>query len=159
MKKALSLILSILLSSLLFSACGVQKTEYTNTCSIFIECRDVFDNIDKLNKDKFEVIPKDGLILSESQVGFTEGESVYDVLRRICMQKKIHLDASITPAYNTAYVRGINNLYEFDCGECSGWTYSVNGKIPPYGCSDYTLSQGDKIIFHYICEFTDDFSF
>lgn len=29
--------------------------------------------------------------------------------------------------YNSAYVQGINNLYEKDCGQWSGWMYEVNG--------------------------------
>ena len=49
------------------------------------------------------------------------------------------------------YVEGINNLYEFDCGEQSGWMYAVNGWYPNYGCSAYTLSDGDVIGWAYTC--------
>ena len=50
-----------------------------------------------------------------------------------------------TPMYNSAYIEGINNLYEFDCGELSGWMYKVNGWFPNYGCSRYQLKEGDTI--------------
>ena len=32
--------------------------------------------------------------------------------------------------YNSYYVEGIGNLYEFDCGSESGWMYKVNGWFP-----------------------------
>lgn len=157
MKRIISAVLCVCMLLLLCACTGEKKESYDSTCTLLIECKDIFNNIEKLNKAKTEILPKDGIICPETEVGFNQGESVYDVIRRVCTEKKIHLDASITPAYNTAYVKGINNLYEFDCGEFSGWTYFVNGIMPQYGCSDYTLSQGDKIVFHYICEFSDEF--
>ena len=53
--------------------------------------------------------------------------------------------------YNSYYVEGIGNLYEFDCGSESGWMYKVNGWFPNYGCSSYTLSDGDVIVWCYTC--------
>ncbi len=49
-----------------------------------------------------------------------------------------------TPAYNSAYIEGIANIYEFDCGALSGWTYTVNGVSPGVGCNLCTLNNGDK---------------
>lgn len=40
------------------------------------------------------------------------------------------MESNWTPAYNSAYIEGIGNLYEFDCGNLSGWMYSVNGVWP-----------------------------
>ena len=59
------------------------------------------------------------------------------------------MEASWTPIYNSAYVEGIHNLYEFDCGELSGWKYSVNGVVPGVGCSQYRLNDGDRIEWSY----------
>lgn len=157
MKKIICLFLSVIMLFLLCACHGETKNDYDKTCTLLIECEEVLKNREKLNKDKTEIIPSDGIILTETVIGFNEDESVYDVLRRVCTDKKIHLDAAITPAYNTAYVKGINNLYEFDCGEFSGWTYKVNGEFPQFGCSDYILSEGDKIVFHYVCELSDEF--
>lgn len=33
---------------------------------------------------------------------------------------KIHMESSFTPVYNSAYIEGIHNLYEFDVGKLSG---------------------------------------
>lgn len=63
----------------------------------------------------------------------------------------ISLEYAWTPAYNSYYVEGINNLYEFDCGPESGWVYLVNGAAPGYGCSSYQVSDGDQISFLYSC--------
>ena len=56
-----------------------------------------------------------------------------------------------TPMYNSAYIEGIHNLYEFDCGQLSGWIYKVNGWSPNYGCSRYALKDGDVIEWVYTC--------
>lgn len=57
-----------------------------------------------------------------------------------------------TPIYNSAYIEGIHNLYEFDCGELSGWMYSVDGWFPNYGCSRYQLKDGEVIKWVYTCD-------
>lgn len=85
-------------------------------------------------------------------VGFDSGESVYDILRRICDENSIQMEASYTPAFSSYYVEGINNLYEFDCGQGSGWMYCVNGVFPNYGCSSYKPANNDEIAFRYTCE-------
>ena len=52
--------------------------------------------------------------------------------------------------------QGIHNLYEFDCGELSGWMYNVNGWFPNYGCSRYALQDGDVIRWRYTCDLGAD---
>ena len=99
--------------------------------------------MDKLDEEYHELVPSDGWILKPEQFEFSEGESVFDLLVRVCKDKKIHLDHSFTPAYNSAYIKAIGNLYEFDCGDQSGWVYGVNGWAPNYGCSRYVLKNGD----------------
>ena len=53
-------------------------------------------------------------------------------------------------------LRGICNLYEYDCGELSGWLYRINGETPGYSCSEYPLSDGDVLEFLYTCDLGDD---
>lgn len=125
--------------------------KYDNTCTFVIECKTILDNKDKLKKGLEKYIPDDAVIFSK-MVGFDSGESVYDILRRICDENSIQMEASYTPAFNSYYVEGINNLYEFDCGQGSGWMYSVNGVFPNYGCSSYKPANNDKIAFRYTCE-------
>lgn len=122
-----------------------------STCTIEIRCDTILDNMDKLAEGKNAYVPANGCILAASRVSFDEGETAYDVLRRACDLAGIALEASWTPMYNSYYIEGIGNLYEFDCGEQSGWTYKVNGWFPNYGASSYTLSDGDSIVFLYTC--------
>jgi len=126
-------------------------TEKKLTCYFYISCATILDNLDLLNPEKEECVPEDGVILQRIAVSFYEGENVADVLVRVCQDNKIHMEASWTPIYNSSYIEGINNLYEFDCGEMSGWMYSVNGWFPNYGASRYVLADGDEVQWHYTC--------
>ena len=126
------------------------------TCTISISCSTILSNMDQCKEPKKEYVPDNGVILSTTTVTFTEGESVFDVLQRVCCDNGIQMEASRSPKYNSAYVEGIANLYEFDVGEGSGWMYKVNGWFPNYGCSGYTLSQGDVICWVYTCNLGDD---
>ena len=92
----------------------------TYTCTFSIECSTILNNLDQLEPDKLEMVPSGGVILAATTVTFYEGESVFDVLQRVCKEYGIHMEASWTPIYNSAYVEGIHNLYEFDCGSLSG---------------------------------------
>ena len=131
-----------------------KGTSYT--CTFSIECSTILNNMDQLDPDKLEMVPSNGVILKTTKVTFYEGESVYDVLQRVCKDKNIHMEASWTPIYNSAYVEGIHNLYEFDCGNLSGWMYRVNGWYPNYGCSRYQLKQGDTVEWRYTCDLGHD---
>ncbi len=128
----------------------------TYTCTFSIECSTILNNLSDLDPDKLELVPSNGVILAPTKVTFYEGESVFDVLQRVCKENNIHLEASWTPVYNSAYIEGINNLYEFDCGELSGWMYSVNGWYPNYGCSRYQLADGEVVEWRYTCDLGRD---
>ena len=121
------------------------------TCTITIVCPTIFDNLDSLNAEKAPFVPKDGTILPSTKVTFTEGETVFDVLRRVCDAAQLQIEYSYTPLYESYYVEGINHLYEFDCGPESGWMFKVNEWFPNYGCSAYTLKDGDDIVWCYTC--------
>lgn len=128
----------------------------TYTCTFSISCETILDNWELCDESKKPLVPSDGVILSSTIVSFSEGESVFDVLQRICKDNKIHMESSWTPMYNSAYIEGINNLYEFDVGEGSGWMYSVNGWYPNYGCSRYQLQDGDIVAWRYTCDYGAD---
>lgn len=124
-----------------------KKTE----CSLTVTCAEVFSHMDQLSESAKKVIPADGIMI-QGTYEFTQGDTVFDVLKRVCAEKKIHLDYVFTPLYGTYYIKGIHNLYEFDCGDESGWMYSVNGKEPDVGCSQYKVKKNDNIVFYYTCE-------
>ena len=123
----------------------------TYTCTFSIECSTILNNLENLDPDKLELVPSNGVILPPTTVTFYEGESVFDVLQRVCKEYNIHLEFSFTPIYNSAYIEGIHNLYEFDCGALSGWMYRVNGWYPNYGCSRYQLADGEVVEWRYTC--------
>ena len=129
----------------------ITNEDTENLCTITIFCDTVFDNEDKLNMDKAPYIPEDGEILPMTTVEFTEGETVFEVLQRVCEAADLQIEYSWTPLYNSYYIEGINHLYEFDCGFESGWMYKVNGWFPNYGCSAYEVKAGDEIVWCYTC--------
>ncbi len=132
------------------------QQDQTNYCSLVISCETILDNMDKLKKEKHHLVPDNGIILSKENIKFNDGESAFNVLRRELKREKIHMEFVDTPMYNSVYIEGINNIYEFDCGSESGWSYSVNDSIPNYGISQYILENGDKIKIFYICDRNED---
>ena len=132
----------------------IGTTAYS--CTISISCATILDNLDLCDPEKKELVPEDGCILEPMTVTFYEGESVFNVLQRTCKQQKIHMEFEDTPMYNSAYIEGIHNLYEFDVGELSGWMYSVNDWFPNYGCSRYQLQDGDVVEWVYTCDLGED---
>ena len=132
-------------------AAGGVQSDVVHSCTIQIRCDTILANKDSLAEGKSKYVPKNGIILSSTAVEFAEGESAFDVLKRVCEEYGIALEYSYAPVYGSYYIEGIGNLYEFDCGDESGWMYKVNGWFPNYGCSEYPLSDGDAIEFCYTC--------
>ena len=126
------------------------------TVTLSVRCDTLLDNMDSLDKEKHDLVPEDGIIFPTTTVTVYEGESVFNVLQREMRRAKIHMEFVNTPIYNSAYIEGINNLYEFDGGELSGWMYKVNDWFPNYGCSRYQLKAGDVIEWVYTCDLGRD---
>ena len=122
-----------------------------NLCTITIRCDTVFDNEESLDMAKAPYIPEDGEILPVTTVEFSEGDTVFDVLERVCQAAGLQIEYNWTPLYDSYYVEGINHLYEFDCGFESGWMFKVNDWFPNYGSSDYEVRVGDEIVWCYTC--------
>jgi len=83
---------------------------------------------------------------SSKSITLKSGDSVYDILKRT--------GASVS-ARSTGYgvyVEGINGRFEFDEGPTSGWIYTVNGSRPSTSCSNYSVSNGDEIVWTYVEE-------
>ncbi|MEG1886891.1 MAG: DUF4430 domain-containing protein, partial [Oscillospiraceae bacterium] len=125
-------------------------------CYFSIECKTVLNNLKEFNKDKLSIVPEDGIIFAQRKVLFYEGESVFDVLKRETQKSRIHMEFEPTPIYNSNYIEGIANIYEFDCGSLSGWMYCVNDIYPNYGVSRYKINNGDIINFRYTCDLGRD---
>ena len=129
-----------------------NNDENKNTCTLSVRCDEILKNMDRLTEGKAELIPPDGIILAPVSVEFYDGESVFNVLQRELKKNKIHMEFVNTPSTNSAYIEGINNIYEMDCGSRSGWTYRVNGETPNCGCSQYKLKAGDVVEWVYVCD-------
>ncbi len=132
------------------------SSESESTCTISINCGTILDNMDSLTSTKKDFVPTDGWILKSTTVTIEDDDTVHSVLQRVCKEKGIHMESSFSAIYGNAYVEGINQIYEFDCGELSGWMYSVNGWFPNYGCSEYSVSDGDVIKWVYTCDLGRD---
>lgn len=153
MKKLMAL-LAVLLA---LTGCSDKAAEPAGemTCTLSISCENLI-GCSALADAKRELVPADGWILEPVQCAFSEGESVFDVLYRAVRENGIHMEYEKTPAYNSVYIEGIGNLYEFDGGPQSGWMYSVNGEFPNYGCSSVKLKDGDVVEWVYTCNLGND---
>lgn len=128
----------------------------SDTVTVRIDCSTVWANEEDLDPALKDggYIPEDGIFLEETAVPFSEGETAFDVLMRIAAMEDLQIDyqGAESTIYGTAYVRGIEHLYEFSCGPLSGWTYSVNGEFPDRGSSGYILKAGDQVAWIYTCD-------
>lgn len=129
-----------------------KEAKKENTCTIEIDCKTIFANSDKLKKKAVDKVPSDGIILEAVTVTVNEGDTVLDVLLRICEEKGVAVSYTEMPMFNSCYIEGIHGIYEKDCGGASGWMYSVNGAFPQMGANAYSVSEGDRIAFLYTCD-------
>ena len=162
MKRVVVIVLILALTVL--CGCGkanTAKVADTNgdgklTCTLEIRCDTLLTQLDKVPAEKVSLVPEDGIMLAATEVEFTGGESVFDVFRKVLREEKLHFEYVDASAYDSVYIEGIGNIYEFDCGPQSGWMFSVNDVYPGLGCSSYTLSDGDVIVFSYTCDLGAD---
>lgn len=123
------------------------------TCTLSISCEEILENTENLDSSKSFSIPEDGFILKETEMEFTKGDSAFDLLLNTVKENKIHMEFSKTPGTNSVYIEGIANIYEFDCGEFSGWVFLVNDEMPMVSSSEYEVSSGDYLEFRYVCSY------
>lgn len=128
------------------------KNAKTYSCTIEIRCDTILNNMGDLKESKKGFVPSNGTVLATTKVEFKKGETAFDILKKACNAYGIQLEYSYTPTYDSYYVEGINNLYEFDCGSQSGWMYKVNGWFPNYGCSSFKMEDGDVMVWCYTCK-------
>lgn len=133
-----------------------DNAQTQNTCSFLVDCSKALE-YEKLSQAIRDVLPADGIIYS-GIVEFTPGESVFDIMSRVLRENGIPMESSITPAFGSRYVEGINSLYEFDGGSNSGWVYFVNGSMPSHGCDLQTVNDGDDIRWYYTLNLGYDIS-
>ncbi|MDD2268454.1 MAG: DUF4430 domain-containing protein [Eubacteriales bacterium] len=167
-KDILIIFLAILLIAVLVHGVEIQSVEEyylthiddinsdSETVTLSIDCSSILENYDKLDKslrdEKF--VPEDGIILPKTRLVLRQGDTAFDVLNRATKKYRIHMEyqGADLNAFSSVYIKGINYIYEFSCGETSGWTYLVNGLFPDQGISQYKLKDGDVLELIYSCE-------
>lgn len=87
------------------------------------------------------------MILDFTHVPVEEGDTVLDVMIRETRARRLQMEFSGRGAM--AYVKGIDNLYEFDEGPESGWLYRVNGVFPDRSAGIWPAEAGDVIEWLY----------
>lgn len=150
-------LLIAVLFSVRFKKRGKSLTEAGSCrCTLTIRCDTILSNMDRLDPEKISLVPADGVLLPVTEVGFEPGESVFDILYKAVRAKNMHMEFSDSALYGSVYIEGIGNLYEFDCGDLSGWMYSVNGEFPMYGMSQYYPEDRAVIEILYTCNLGRD---
>ena len=165
----------VLLIAVLFSGTKIQSveeyyvthiddiTEDSETIFISIDASTILDNWDQLDPQlqAEKYVPKDGIILEETEYVLRPNDTVFDVLQRTVRHHQIHMEYQGTNenVYNSVYIQGINHLYEFSVGPLSGWMYAVNGESPNKGVGKYELKDGDVIEFKYTCDLGRDIGY
>ncbi len=81
---------------------------------------------------------------SSAAVALEQGATVYDAL------KATGVSINATDTQYGIYVSSIGGLAEKEHGSSSGWMYSVNGVTPMTSCGNYTLKNGDSVVWYYV---------
>lgn len=124
------------------------QPQLKTVCTVEIECKSILNKKNKFKKD-ISLVPSNGIILSPVSVNFDDGATAFDVLQKACTQNGIALNAQKSSF--GVYIVGIGGIDEKDCGQQSGWVYTVNGKSPSVGLGNYKIKNGDSIVLSYVC--------
>ena len=160
MKRTVLIFLTLITALSLFG-CGGKKSDDSEkiySCTVAITCKVLLEeeNYTALSSEKQALIPEDGIIIAPVTVKFAEGDSAFDILQEVTRENKVHLEFSESPLYDSAYIEGINNIYELDCGSLSGWMICINGEFPNYGSSNCYIKDGDTVEWMYTCDLGED---
>ena len=132
-----------------------EITPDSKTITISIRCDEILQHYDQLDPAlrSEEYVPADGIILAPTEMVLREGDTVFDLLYRITRYHRIPIEyqGGTATAANPVYIQGINSLYEFSCGETSGWIYCVNDTFSNFSCSLYRPTPGDTIEWIFSC--------
>ncbi len=135
-------------------------TSDSQTVFVSINCGTILNNYDKLEDSlkNEKYVPSNGIILDKTEYVLRNGDTAFDILDRAVRHNKIQMEykGAEETGYGSAYVQGINYIYELSCGEGSGWTFLINGETPQYGCSQLKLEDGDYVEWLYTCNYGED---
>ncbi|MGP4064371.1 DUF4430 domain-containing protein [Oceanobacillus sp. M65] len=95
-----------------------------------------------------------GQIVPQTRVERKEGDTILDITRRVLKQKGIQF--SVTGSNSTAYVQGIDNLYEFDEGQNSGWMIRLDGALIKQSAGATPVQDGQVIYWFYTTNYLEE---
>lgn len=156
MKRYIIFVISILILVLMFFSSRENTISDNINVTVSIDCSSILLNKEKLDASlkNSKYIPFDGIILEKTSFTLKEGSTVLDALKHITKERGIQLEYS--QSINDVYVEGINYIYEYSCGELSGWMYKVNGSFAQKGCDKYVLNDNDLVEWVYTCNLGQD---
>ncbi|WP_432663284.1 S-layer homology domain-containing protein [Wukongibacter baidiensis] len=90
------------------------------------------------------------VILSKTEVGIEEDDTLIDVLKRVLEEEDINYKIK------SGYVKSIDGLAEYDLGAKSGWMFSINDEFPEIGADSIEVEDGDYIKWLYTTDLGAD---
>ena len=94
-----------------------------------------------------KIMGRDGALILEAWAEYQADISAADLTEQICRAKKIPFVTSGMGSLR--YIKGIDNLFEFDERPESGWVYTVGGELMGISSGVYIIKPGDDIVWHY----------
>lgn len=117
--------------------------EGTADVYVQIRCDEVSEAPEKLTDQALVgYIPEDGVAMARLKYIANEGDSVLEILEKICKNNNIEMKET-----EDGHIDAIGNLKTGDCGEGSGWVYLVNGKQRSEKPADCKVTDGDEIVW------------
>lgn len=117
--------------------------EGTANVYIQIRCDSVAEATEKLEDQTLvEYIPEDGVAMARLKFIANEGDSVLQILEKICKNKNIEVKKT-----QDGLIDAIGYLKNGDCGEGSRWVYTVNGELMNDNPADCKVRNGDEIVW------------
>lgn len=139
MKKLLSIFLILILCFAL-GACGAPSDdglgEIENPMTLYISFVDSPD-------DDLEV--KGLKPIEKTEFYAEEGSSVFEATQVFCLNNNLDYQLSS----DGTYLESMLGFTEGDFDKMAGWLYTVNGEMAMVSASDYTLEEGDVIVWSF----------
>ena len=138
---------------LIFTACSAEKGNTDESTAMPTET--VSAEEDAVKRAFFSVSVQDAneFILDLTEVVIEEDDTVLKVLKKLMKENKIPMETDGNG--DVEYVKGINNIYEFDKGPKSGWTFYVNSEMPSEGAGKLKINDGDMISWVYVTDWSE----
>lgn len=153
-------ILSIIVAMIFAVGCGTSNldangsSENQITCTVEIDCNNIVQNQEGIKDGVKKIIPNDGVILKRTEVTVDQGDSIFDATKKVCKDNKISF--IYEGKDDTAYVKGIANIFEKDAGKTSGWLCEENNKALSKSAGATKVEEGSEIHWGYVKNYKDE---